>query len=152
MIEFREMKTEEAAELMDFFQEQKVELPLLIHENDLVFLSIENKKINGFLMLKQLEKSIIELKEIVVSEDHWDLKDGLIRATMHAMCLRSIYWILMKRDACGQNFPLREKFGEAVSEPELSDFFESNKHLYNRHEYYCVRPSTIYTGGCGSTT
>ena len=152
MIEFREMKTEEAAELMDFLQEQNVGRPLLIRENDLVFLSIENKAINGFLMLKQLEKNIIELTEVVVAEDHWDIKDGLIRAMMHAMCHRSIHWILVKEDACQQHFPLREKFSESVSEPELSEFFESNESRYNRHGYLCVRPSTIYTGGCRGTT
>jgi hypothetical protein len=152
MIEFREMKIEEAAELMDFFQEQNVKQPLLIHENDLVFLSIENRKINGFLILKQPETGIIELNEIVVAGDHWDIKDGLIRAMMHAMCHRSVHWILIKKDACGQSLPLRDKFSEAVSEPELSDFFESNECTYDMHAYYCVRPSTVYTGGCRGTT
>ncbi len=149
MVEIREMKNGEESTLMDLMQLKPSMKPLMMEETDLIYLFLENQKLNGFLALRLLGQDGAILLALETLQDHWNVQDGLMRTAFNALLRKDIGWVFAEDPLVEKLLVLKEHFLPVIQckEPVIRQILASNPRLWTDH-WQTVQANVIFQGDC----
>ena len=147
MIEVREMKTGEEAQLMDFLQTH-VTMRLSIDQKDRIFLFLDGDCIHGFLEVRPVSQTVCQLMYLETTEDNPVIQDGLLRTVLHALCRKNVTWVVVDTDFHSQLLVLQEVFSPALETLAFLAIMKESGVTFQVQNILVTQPDVIFRGTC----